>query len=103
MTKISVGHSLSQPLVPPDVLKGDEVVVNKGLVDFREHIHALGDLSKHGVNAIQIIQILTCGDQKLGAKRKQTHTLIPQTSPCVRDGQCGVNLRAVLVAAVVHH
>lgn len=36
----------------PDVLKGDEVVVNKGLVDFSQHVHALCDLSKHSVNAV---------------------------------------------------
>lgn len=74
--KIIVGQSLplSKNTVLPDVLIGDEVVVYKGLVDFREHVHALCDLSKHSVNAIQIIQILACGDQKLGATRKQTQS-----------------------------
>lgn len=67
-------------VVPPDVLVGDEVVVHKGLIDFSEHVHTLRDLSKHSVNTIQIIQILSRGDQKLGAKlKKLNHTQSSET------------------------
>lgn len=101
---VLVSLSLSKIIVLPDVLVRDEVVIYKGLIDFRKHVQTLRDLSKHSVNTIQIIQILCCGDQKLGAKWKNHSHSKPinntDTDTCVLNV---FNLRPMLVAAVVHH
>lgn len=57
--------SLTICLSLPDVLKGDKVFVHKCLVDFRQDVCALRHLPEHGVDSIQIVQVLPHGDEEL--------------------------------------
>lgn len=52
----------------PDILKRDEVLVNEGLIDLGQDVHTLWHLSEHSVDPIQVVQVLTSGDQELGIK-----------------------------------
>lgn len=58
----------------PDILKWDKVLVNKGLVDFGEDVHAFGHFPKHSMNSIQVIQILAGGDKELRTKITEDST-----------------------------
>lgn len=49
----------------PDVLKWNKVLVNKGLVDFAQDIHTFCHFSKHSMDSIQVIKVLTSCNKEL--------------------------------------
>lgn len=75
LQNICLRRTLKQHVVcfwSPDVLVGNKVVVHECLVDFGQDVHSLRDLPKHGVNTIQVVQVLSGSDEELG-RRQHTH------------------------------
>lgn len=57
----------------PDVLKRDKILVNKNLVDLGQDVQPFCDFSEHGVDSIQVIQVLPGCDEKLRNKLFRLH------------------------------
>lgn len=49
----------------PNVLKWNKVLVNKGLIDFGQDVHAFCHLPEYGMHSIQVIKILTSCNKEL--------------------------------------
>lgn len=50
----------------PDILKRDEVLINEGVIDLIQDTKTLWHLTEHSAAPIQVVQVLTSGDQELG-------------------------------------
>lgn len=99
----------------PDVLKRDKILVNKNLVDLGQDVQPFCDFSEHGVDSIQVIQVLPGCDEKLRNKLFWLHIwwvhLLFFLYSCpkkrriwqVSKNSLLIHLRAVLVISVVHH
>lgn len=75
-------------LHPPNILKRNKVLVNKGLVDFRQDIQAFCDFPKDSMDSIKVVDIFAGGDEEL-SKRHVLHMLQGQ---CLTDNNSFMKL-----------